>query len=132
MMPPGLINGLSDADVNDLLSYLRSVGPPGYAVPVIRVKAGGDAITGAAGVKWEADAPYQAGFYGYEGGNTYTADRLADPLLKTCRYGNLDYRFDLDNGDYDVTVITSEPYFQAAGQRVFSISANGQPVAERY
>ena len=130
MMPPGLTAGLSDTDLSDLFSYLRSVGSSGTSTPVIYLKAGGTSVTDATGVKWEAEAPYKQGLYGYDGGTVYSDNAIPDPLLKTCRFGNLQYRFDIDPGDYDVTVVTSETYYHNAGQRIFSISANGQNVVK--
>ena len=63
-------------------------------------------------------------------GQEFETTAVEDVLLRTCRYGKFEYRFDAANGDYDVTLIMGEPFFRDQGQRVFSVELEGKPVIQ--
>ncbi len=129
LMPAGLTHGLTDAQMDDLLAYLQSSG--GLESPgTLRIHAGDTVVKDREGVAWKPDAAYAPGSYGYTGGKTFQLNGASDPLAKSSRYGNFNYRFDAPDGDYDVIFVFSEPYFHGAGQRVFSVLVNGQAVLE--
>jgi putative heme-binding domain-containing protein len=124
LMPAGLLTGVSADDKNNLFAYLESL-----AIDrTLRINAGGEtAKTG--GTIYLADTPYHLGGYGHTRGEIAVADSKADDAtLKSCRYGNVAYRFDCNAGDYDVTLSFAENWFSQPGQRVFSILLNGQVV----
>jgi putative heme-binding domain-containing protein len=122
LMPSGLLDGLTDAQVNDLLGYLRSLEKP---EPVIRLNAGGDGVIESTGLRWGSDVDYEPGAFGAMGGSAYQNHLLNDPLLQSCRYGEFEYHFEVDAGGYEITLIFAEPVFKQAGQRVFSVWLNG-------
>jgi beta-galactosidase len=106
---------------------------------------------------WVPDKPYEEGSWGYVGGKMYLRDfeeqvgssreiigTDIDPIYQTQRYGLDEYRFDVPNGRYEVTLYFSElisgwfldQYLEHTDkdidaedyQRVFSVEANGQPL----
>ena len=106
---------------------------------------------------WVPDKPYEEGSWGYVGGKMYLRDfeeqvgssreiigTDIDPIYQTQRYGLDEYRFDVPNGRYEVTLYFSElisgwfleQYLEHTEkdidaedyQRVFSVEANGQPL----
>ena len=97
---------------------------------VFRVNAGGPAYTAADGRVWQADN-------GFTGGRTAAT---AAPILgatdqalyQTERYGNFSYSLPVSNGSYAVTLKFAELYWSTAGQRVFNVSINGQPVLTNF
>jgi len=124
LMPPGLLTGASEDDKNNLFSYLESLA----IERVLRVNAGGGAAK-IGDVTYQADVLYQPGSYGFLSGQTAAGDRnQEDTTLRSCRYGNVAYRFDCNHGDYDVTLTFAENWFSDPGQRVFSILVNGKVV----
>lgn len=48
-----------------------------------------------------------------------------NPIYSTQRYGNFSYVYDVDNGDYLVTLQFAELCHRSAGKRVFNVSING-------
>ncbi len=123
MMPTGQIAGLKQEEVDDLMSYLQSLGAPR---PEVRINAGGPEVIDSDGQQWLADRDYSKGSFGAVGGRKYTGRGIRDPLLKTCRYSHGAYRFDAADGQYEVTLIASEPAFRRAGSRVFSVRIEGE------
>jgi putative heme-binding domain-containing protein len=128
LMPTNLLVGLSDAQVNDLLAYLQSLGQRGPAL--VRVNVGGEAVTDSGGKTWEADRTYSPGGYGAIGGMIFSDGSLPDPLVRSCRFGDFSYALDVDEGEYDVTLVLGEPFFHEVGQRVFSVDLQGKTVME--
>ena len=126
LMPTGLTAGLSDVQQRDLLAYLQSLRS---VERVLRVNVGGKQIKDKEGVVWVADRMHAEGGFGTTGGNTFHA-KTGRPLLNDSRWGKFAYRFDVDNGEYDVTLVSAEPYFKSAGLRVFSARVEGEVVAE--
>jgi type 1 glutamine amidotransferase len=100
---------------------------PGEA-RVVRINAGSGSDEAVARQTWQRDQVSRIGGLGYVGGNAFSNDTIEDPLVRTCRFGEFEYRFDTANGNYDVTLIMGEPFFQSAGQRVFSVEAEGATI----
>ena len=89
--------------------------------------------TDAAGVVWDADQPYAPGSWGYTGGGPANTTKNIlgspdDPLYQTVRQGIASYRFDVADGRYAVELCFVEHRDLQPGQRVFSVSLNGNPV----
>lgn len=124
LMPPGLLEGATEEQKNDLFAYLESL-----AIDrTLRINAGGSAVN-KDGVIYRADIPYQTGGFGHIGGLvTLSPDQTGESPLDSCRYENFAYRFDCSNGDYEITLSFAEHWFDKPGQRIFSILLNGQPV----
>lgn len=81
LMPPGLLTGASDADKDNLFSYLESLA----IERVLRINAGGDTVK-IGGTIYQADGFYQPGSYGFLGGQTAVGDgKQEDATLQTCR-----------------------------------------------
>jgi beta-galactosidase len=90
-------------------------------------------VADTAGPVWVEDQAYRAGSYGFVGGTARQVDRSTPitgtsltPLFFTYRDGVTGYRADVPDGRYEVELDLLEPSPAAvAGERVFSISANG-------
>jgi hypothetical protein len=92
----------------------------------IRINVGGLAYTDTTGQVWGADQYFV-------GGNTYETPANADiggtvedPLYRSERWGTFSYRVPVPNGTYEVHLHFAEIYWTSAGQRVFSVTAEGQ------
>ena len=88
---------------------------------------------------WYPDTVYQAGNYGHTGGHTFTrgdrkinstmsyiAGTELEPLYQTQQIGMSDYKFDVANGTYEVTLCFAELYPKA--DREFNVVLNGNTV----
>src|SRR3954452_9905118 len=94
----------------------------------VRINAGGPAVVDGDGNHWVADTDYV-------GGKTSTTTATIANTRKTAAFR--DMRFDVSayhipvvNGTYDVNLLEAEIYFNAAGKRVFNVSAEGKSVAK--
>ena len=124
LMPPGLLDGTSEDDKNNLFSYFESLA----IERSIRINAGGDTVK-IGGTTYQEDLPYKPGGYGYISGKVAVFEnKQQDATLQSCRYENVAYRFDCNNGDYDVSLTFAENWLNQPGKRVFSILLNGQVV----
>jgi hypothetical protein len=97
----------------------------------LRINCGGETYLDSAGHQWSTDS-------GYNGGSTATvttaiARTQDDSVYQTERWdsistGNLIYRFDVPNGDYQVNLHFSDVYSgtQGEGLRVFDTLIEGQ------
>lgn len=111
--------------------------PPPPPPDTWRVNAGGGGYTDSKGNRWSGDQSYGAGSWGYVGGKTYkTRDPIAnttdDALYQSERYGNFSYKFDVPNGEYDVTLHFAEIYWSAPGKRLFDVVVEGELVLNDY
>lgn len=105
------------------------------------INAGGADFTDSNGNLFVADQPFSPGGFGYIQGttNTFSGDisgTTDDPLYQSMR-GAKDhpfrYNFDaLAAGNYQVTLYFAEPFFTAAGQRVFDVTAEGNLVLDDF
>lgn len=124
LMPPGLLDGTSESQKNDLFAYLESLAIDRH----IRINVGGSAIK--VGEKaYLADAPYEPGSFGHIGGKFFMSKGdVGDPHLRSSRFGNFSYRFDCSGGDYEVTLTFADHWSKAPGRRIFSVLLNGETV----
>ncbi|MCD8167130.1 MAG: DUF4982 domain-containing protein [Bacteroides sp.] len=109
------------------------------------------------GFTWVPDKPYEAGSWGYTGGEIYRSNpsRLGiqaevtgtenQPLFQTLRSGIREYRFDVPQGRYEVELLFADPREktallydlggavnrQADKGRVFGVTLNGEPVLDK-
>ena len=131
----GTITVTSNAGTADVVVKMTVSAEPVY---VQRVNCGGSAYTDGKGNVWAADKVYAAGSWGYTTGNIYTTtDPIAntedDILYQTERWAtSLSYRFDVNNGSYNVTLHFAEIYYQRSGIRVIDVSLENQLVIDDY
>jgi len=90
--------------------------------PVAAVNCGGGAFTATDGTEFVADTGTGGGTYSVSDSIANTDD---DTLYQSVREGNFSYSFDVANGTYEVRLHFAELWFSAAGDRVFSIEAEG-------
>src|SRR5207244_11071890 len=93
----------------------------------ILINSGGSSYTDSSGQVWSADAYFTGGT---AASYTATVSGTSDPTLyQSERFAKtLTYNIPVANGTYDVTLAFSEMVFNAAGQRVFNVTIEGQPV----
>jgi hypothetical protein len=105
--------------------------PPSPTSAWTRIHAGGGAYTDVNGNVWSADANFQSG-------STYATSHAIgntpDPTLyQTERYGNVQYVIaGMPNGTFSITLKFAELYHNAAGLRIFNVTANDQPVLSNF
>jgi beta-galactosidase len=87
------------------------------------------------GIVWEGDQQYVAGSFGHVDGEAHIFDKdlpikssKDTPLFFTYLEGVSSYRIDVPDGDYVVDLLFAEPTAKP-GERVFSVTANGQTLA---
>lgn len=108
-----------------------------------RVSAGNaSSVTDCAGAVWLADRAYAFGGFGHSGGNAgFVGNTVtgicsaAQSLYQRERYssgGGFFYQFDCPAGLYETTLLEAETYWSAAGQRVFNVFIQGQPVLTNF
>ncbi|MGY5846582.1 glycoside hydrolase family 2 TIM barrel-domain containing protein [Salegentibacter sp. HM20] len=108
---------------------------------------------------WISDQEYSAGSFGFVGGNAYQKNKSKfqgtasdiqgtknDPLFQTMREAMQAYKFDVEAGDYRISLLFAEPEYNASeeniynlsqaqkeeipGLRSFDVSINGKTVSE--
>ncbi|MDF7813762.1 malectin domain-containing carbohydrate-binding protein [Hymenobacter sp. YC55] len=96
---------------------------------VLRLKAGGDALSTSLG-------HFAADQFATGGSDFATDQPIAgtedDALYQSERYGNFVYHLPVPNGTYTVKLHFAELYWNAAGQRVFDVAAEGTTVLSAY
>jgi hypothetical protein len=116
------------ASAGVLTAAVASSATSGAAAPwSLRLNAGGPAFTDSAGRAWAAD-DYFVG--GTAATTTAPVDNAEDQTpYRSERYGLSGYRIPVPRpGIYTVTLSFADSWATAAGQRVFSVAAEGQPV----
>ena len=103
----------ADKDITALTEFT------GDAITSYAINCGGGAYEASDGTQFTKDM-------NFSGGNTYsTGSSISgtdDPALyQTERYGNLVYSFDLNNGDYILTLMFAEIYADNPGARLFNV-----------
>lgn len=93
---------------------------------------GGEQVTDADGVAWEADREYGDGPWGHLGGRASRShhrifDTGDDALYQSQRSGNHSYRFDLSPGDYCVELLFS-PLEEVVPDADFALRVDGSDV----
>ena len=122
----GTLNLQFLSSVNNALIDAISVAPT--ATSGTAVNTGGGAVT-ASGTSYLADQFFS-------GGQTYSvtapiANTTDDALYQDERFGsNFSYAVPLANGNYNVTLKFAENFFDAPGQRVFDVNAEGKLVID--
>lgn len=116
------------------LALLTSVALPAHADnATVRINARWGSVVDGAGRTW-------AGRVGFEGARVNRSDGLAgkpiagttdDILYQSNVWGMTSFRRELPNGDYRVRLLMAEDYHQAAGRRVFDVTAEGRPVLSK-
>ncbi|UOQ69497.1 malectin domain-containing carbohydrate-binding protein [Hymenobacter volaticus] len=96
---------------------------------VLRLKAGGDALNTSLG-RFAADQFFA-------GGSDFVTDQPIagtqdDALYQSERYGSFLYSLPVPNGTYTVKLHFAELYWDAPGQRVFDVAAEGTTVLKAY
>ena len=92
----------------------------------IRINCGGPALVDGLKQSWIPDDGYYQ--YGSVGGGGADISNVANPAiyaLQRWMSGDLNYYFNLPNGNYMVTLKFAESYFDSPGQRVFNVNLNG-------
>jgi len=110
--------------------------PTATPTPVydVAVNVGGPLYVDRSGLVWQADRAWTPGGWGWMNGAVYTATHdIAgtddDILYQSERFGLSEYRFDVPvAGTYQVTLRFAELYAWRKGQRVFSVSLEGNTV----
>jgi hypothetical protein len=92
------------------------------------VNGGGAAYVAPGGIVFEADGIYNSG-----GGTHSTTSPISgttdDALYQSERFGSsFSYQIPLTNGNYEVTLMFAEIFFNAAGSRVFNVAIEGTQV----
>jgi glycosidase len=94
------------------------------------------AVTNCDGRVWQPDQPWHPGGRGWlSGTNGFIANTIsnlcasAQPLFQRERYSTaastLDYRFDLPEGRYEITLLQTETWVTGVNQRVFDLYIEG-------
>ncbi|MBD3287266.1 hypothetical protein GF337_00545, partial [candidate division KSB1 bacterium] len=101
-----------------------------------RVNAGGVQYEDSNSNLFEKDQVYTEGSWGYVNGNDWHKyDEISntddDVLYQTERYGMSEYRFDLEDGDYLITLHFAEIYYFSTNKRVFSIDVEGKSLFDQ-
>ena len=109
----------------------------GHWLSLFRINIGGDAYTDHAGNQWNADQQYSPGNWGYIGGKSYFKSipidgTVDDSLYQSERYNMDEYRFDIPNGYYQITLDFAEIFWKASGKRIFNLAVEGQPVLKDF
>ncbi|MDR0371896.1 MAG: DUF4982 domain-containing protein [Prevotellaceae bacterium] len=84
---------------------------------------------------WTVDRPYTKGNWGYTGGRLHRENcnvmrTLLDPLYQTQLRGLGSYRFDVSEGNYEITLLFAELNDKKENKRVFDVAINGTTVLE--
>lgn len=96
----------------------------------ISVDAGGPSYTDCSKNTWLADINFSGGTpYSTTNPIAGTNDQI---LYQTERYGNFSYNFNIPNGNYIVLLKFAEIYWNKAGQRIFNVSLNGNPILQNF
>jgi Malectin domain len=112
-------NGVSDGnEVSRGCNPLNAGSTPVPSEEMLAVNAGGAQYVGVDGTVYGADT-------WFSGGSTYTmtaaiAGITDDRLYQSERCGNFSYKIPVANGDYLITLKSSDNYWSQVGQRVFN------------
>ena len=93
---------------------------------VFAINCGGLAYTSGENVPYQADNSFSGG--GTFKNANLISDTEDDILYQSERTGNFSYNINLPNGEYEVTLLFAEIFWNASGQRVFNASIEGTKV----
>lgn len=105
--------------------------PVNTTAPAFRINVGGNQWIGANGYVWAADQRFTGGST-YQNGGASIAGTPDPALYQSHRYGSFRYDVPVSNGTHTVLLKFAEIYFTQPGQRVFSVSINGQQVLTNF
>ena len=102
----------------------------------IRVNTGGSSYTDPLGQVWSADTGFSGSTSTFSNSSAISSTNTPT-LYQTERFGPdpanpMNYTFNVPNGNYIVNLKFAEIYATGAGQRVFDVSINGQPVLTNF
>jgi hypothetical protein len=114
---------------NQDIDIRMTVGTPPLPLSY-RINCGGSSYTDTETRLWYADQQYTSGGYGYvDGLISMTTDPIAntadDALYQSERYKLSGYRFDVNNGYYEVVLHFAEIYFTSSGERILDVDIEG-------
>lgn len=103
--------------------------PP--ALSTLYIDAAGGGYNDSSGQKWYADAGFTGGV---ADARPFPVANTNDPaLFYTRRYGaSFTYSLPLADGDYTLNLYFVETWFTHPGQRIFSVTAQGQPLLTHF
>ena len=111
-----------------VVATIAWVSPPAASASAIRIDAGSDvAVAAPDGTSYAMSS----GFTGGRAGSVATSQvsgRLGDEILRTGWIGMSAWSAEVTDGTFLVTLVMAETYWQAPGKRIFSATAEGQPV----
>ncbi len=116
-------DGLHNLTVNEVFTLNG-----GESFAPILINGGGPAFTDSTGQVWSADQYFSGGFTYATATTTAIGGTVEDTLYRSERFGNFSYNLPVPNGTYAVTLAFAEIYWTSAGQRLFNVSIEGQPV----
>lgn len=96
---------------------------------IYRMNSGGPAVTDSIGRQWRADEYYTGG--GTHTVTTTIAGTADQSLFQSERWGMSGYDIPVANGTYTLQLLLAE-LNPSSGTRIFSVTANGQPVITNY
>jgi hypothetical protein len=92
----------------------------------MNIDAGGAGLVASDGSVWAADSGFTGGKVNSTAHTITGADNST--VLRSYRFGMSAYSVPVTNGSYRVTILMAEPYWKAAGKRIFSATAEGVAV----
>lgn len=107
-------------------TFVASTTSTSTGTTTFAVNSGGTQYASTTGTTYLADTKYSGGNIGTT--TATIANTTDDALYQKERYGNFSYSIPVTNGSYSVTLKFAETYFSASGQRIFSVTINGQTV----
>ncbi|MBN2091175.1 FG-GAP repeat protein [candidate division KSB1 bacterium] len=131
----GTISVSSDESLVNLTVQMTVALTPIYTQ---RVNCGSSkSFTDTEGKIWEVDKTFSTGSWGAVGGSLYSrTDPIAntndDPMYQTERWGMSSYKFTVENGSYEVSLLFAELYFTLPNKRIFSVKLEGNTVLSNY
>ena len=119
----------------DGFTYTVSDGKGGTDIGTVAVQVNAAVLVPAINAGGGEANGYSADQY-FSGGKTAAkttaaiANTTDDALYQSERYGNFSYAITVANGTYDVTLQFAEFYWNAAGKRVFDVTAEGKLILD--
>ncbi|MEO7309584.1 MAG: glycoside hydrolase family 2 TIM barrel-domain containing protein [Chitinophagaceae bacterium] len=129
----GKINGQTYSD-HVVINY-KAFNADLSGIQSLSVNVGSNAqYLDASGNVWVEDRPYRKGSFGSVSGSSKMFDRkdvimstADEPVFYTYQDSLPAYRFDVPDGQYQVTLRFAEPFRIKTGDRVFNVTINGVP-----
>ena len=120
------ISALGATNTPQTVNVALSVTPKATGTVVFATNAGGGQYTDQSAVVYQADMDYSGGLK-WSTMSPITG-KVDGALYRSVRFGNFSYKIPLANGNYTVKLKFAELYWNAAGQRIFNVSMQGQTV----